>query len=161
MSRGFGANQDRRAQTSHDAVSSNVSDRDTIGRGVRIRGRVSGDADLLLDGEIEGDVKLGGALELGPGGAVTGNVHANSVVVEGSITGDIEATGAVAIRAGARVSGNVAGAEISLDEGAVFAGRIEADFEMPDGLLPGAGGPAARRAPAAQTPAARGARGRS
>ena len=65
-------------------------------------------------------------------------------MIEGSLNGDVAAQGAVMIRSGARVTGNMNGSEVALEEGAAFHGRIEADFELPDGLAAGAG-PRGRR----------------
>jgi cytoskeletal protein CcmA (bactofilin family) len=109
-------------------------DANVLGRSVRIRGRVSGDGDLRLEGDVDGDVKIGGALEVGDGATLNGNVVANSVLIDGSLTGDVDAQGPVHIRAGARVAGNMSGSEIALEEGAAFTGRIDASFELPDGL---------------------------
>ena len=53
------------------------------------------------------------------------------MLVGGALTGDVAATGAVVIRATARVEGNMSGAEVSLEEGASFSGRIEAEFDLP------------------------------
>ncbi len=106
----------------------------TLGRGSRVRGRISGRGDLHVEGQIEGDVAISGDLSVDEGGAITGDVAAASVVVDGAITGDVAATGAVAVRAGARVAGNLSGAEVSLDEGAAFSGRIDAVFDLPPEL---------------------------
>jgi cytoskeletal protein CcmA (bactofilin family) len=126
-------NRTARGQASNEA--------NVLGRSVRIRGRVSGDGDLRVEGDVEGDVKIGGALEVGDGATVSGNVTANSVLIQGALTGDVDAQGPVHIRAGARVSGNMSGSEVALEEGAAFNGRIDAIFELPDGL----GGGAANR----------------
>jgi cytoskeletal protein CcmA (bactofilin family) len=132
--------------TSRNAASSALaaSEPNVLGQGMRVRGRLSGTGDLRVDGEIEGDVRVGGSLELGQTGVISGNVAARAVTIDGALTGDVEAEGAVHIRAGARVSGNMNGAEVALEEGAAFTGRIEAAFELPDGLG-GVVAPAGRR----------------
>lgn len=83
-----------------------------IGRSTRIRGRISGDGDLVIEGTVEGDVDVG------------------TVTVRGEVDGDIRARGSVRVEAGARVRGDVFG-EFSLEDGAEFVGSIQADFEMP------------------------------
>jgi cytoskeletal protein CcmA (bactofilin family) len=93
-----------------------------IGRSTRIRGRISGDGDLVIEGNVEGDIDVG----------------AGAVTVRGEVEGDIRARGAVRIESGARVRGDVSG-ELSMEEGAEFVGNIEADFEMP-AELGGSGG---------------------
>ena len=105
-----------------------------IGRGTRVRGRVEGDGALRVEGEISGDVRITGPLEIDATGTVAGSVDAAEVTIDGALTGDVTSRGRVAIRAGAQVEGNMAGSEIALEEGATFSGRIDADFELPDGL---------------------------
>lgn len=122
-----------RAQASRTSAAE--GDGATIGPGTRIRGRVEGSGDLRIDGELTGDVRVSGAVAIGSGGSLTGDLQGGAVTVEGTLTGDVTSDGAVHIRAGAQVEGNVSGAEVALDEGASFSGRIDADFELPDGLV--------------------------
>ena len=96
-----------------------------IGRSTRIRGRITGDGDLVVEGSVEGDIDV------------------SSVTVRGEVEGDIRARGSVRVESGARVRGDIAG-EFSLEEGAEFVGNIEADFEMP-AELGGSGGGGKRR----------------
>jgi len=105
-----------------------------LGRGARVRGRIGGEGDLRVEGQVEGDVRISGQLALEEGGAITGDVEASAVVIGGSLTGDVAARGSVTIRAGAEVAGNLDGAEVVLEEGASFTGRIEAEFDLPADL---------------------------
>ena len=140
MSRGLGASQDtdqrRRSRELATSSYAEPGSSDVIGSSVHIRGRVTGDGDLRLEGTVEGDIKLSGALELSPGATVNGNVQATSVTIEGALTGDVFADGAIAVRAGATLVGNLTAAEVTLDEGASFNGRIEAEFDLPAELEP-------------------------
>jgi cytoskeletal protein CcmA (bactofilin family) len=110
-----------------------------LGRGARVRGRVSGDGDLRVEGQIEGDVAVSGELSIEEGGTLTGDVDAGAVTIGGTLTGDVASRGPVAIRASARVEGNMGGAEVSLEEGASFFGRIDAEFDLPAELAPARG----------------------
>lgn len=111
------------ARSTHDTPS-------VLGRGARVRGRVNGEGDLRIEGRVEGDVTITGELSIEEGGAVAGEIDAGAVVIAGELTGDVAARGPVTIRATARVEGNMGGSEVSLEEGASFSGRIEADFEL-------------------------------
>jgi cytoskeletal protein CcmA (bactofilin family) len=121
------------------AVQSAPSDssESVLGRGTRVRGRVQGDGDLRIEGQVEGNVSVSGELSLEEGATITGDVEAAAVTISGALTGDVTAQGPVAIRVGARVTGNLGGTEVSLEEGAEFFGRIEAEFELPDELTGG------------------------
>src|SRR5690242_8481434 len=112
------------ASASRTARASN-GDVNVIGASVRVRGRVTGEGDVRIEGQIEGDVRVTGALTLDAKASVKGNASARSVDVEGTLRGDIAAEGAVSIKDGAHVEGNISGAEVALDEGASFVGRIE------------------------------------
>ncbi|MCC6552424.1 MAG: polymer-forming cytoskeletal protein [Polyangiaceae bacterium] len=118
-----------------------------LGSGTRIRGRVHGDGSLRVEGAIEGEVRVGGDLEIDEGGSIAGDVEAGALVISGQLTGDAAARGPITIRATARVSGNMGGSEIVLEEGAAFTGRIEAEFDLPAELT---GRPVTRGQSAAQ-----------
>jgi cytoskeletal protein CcmA (bactofilin family) len=115
-------------------------DESVVGRGARVRGRVSGDGSLRVEGQVEGEIAVSGDLSIDEGAVITGDVEAHAVTISGALTGDVSARGPVAIRATAKVAGNMGGAEVSLEEGASFTGRIEADFELPPELLATPGG---------------------
>lgn len=108
---------------------------------MRVKGRVTGEGDVRLEGEVEGDVKVTGQFEVGATGTFVGTLSAGQVTIDGALTGDVESVGSVLIRAGARVAGDMNATEVSLEEGASFRGRIDAAFELPDGLADGAPAP--------------------
>lgn len=106
-----------------------------LGQGVRIRGRISGEGDLSILGHVEGDVVVRGDLTIGEHAHIESEVlEAEAVTIAGEVKGDVTASGPVRLGATARVNGDLKGSEISIEEGAQFAGRIEADFELPASL---------------------------
>jgi cytoskeletal protein CcmA (bactofilin family) len=111
----------------------------TIGAGTRVRGRVTGDGDVTIEGRVEGEVNLRGELVIAEGGAVVSDVEAESLRVEGSLEGDANIRGDVVILAGAKVRGDLRGASITLDLGADLDGRLDSEFTLPRELAgPGA-----------------------
>src|SRR5580700_7144314 len=109
-------------------------DSSTISSGARIRGRVTGDGDLVVAGHVEGDILVRGDVTIVDGASCTSNVEGHEVTVSGTLAGDVAASGAVTIGSTARIRGNVRGGTIAIEDGAVFAGRIDCDFELPEGL---------------------------
>ena len=128
------------ARASAAAHSTAETTESTLGRGTRIRGRVHGDGSLRVEGAVEGDVQVSGDLDLDEGGSIAGDIEAGAVILGGQLTGDVTARGSITIRSTARVSGNMGGAEVVLEEGAAFAGRIEAEFDLPAELSVRPGG---------------------
>jgi len=105
-----------------------------------VRGRVTGDGDLTIEGTLEGDVTVRGDLVIAEGGRATSTVEAHAVTLRGELDGDVKASGVVRIESGARVRGDVSGESFSLDEGAEFVGRLDASFELPPELSGGSSG---------------------
>jgi cytoskeletal protein CcmA (bactofilin family) len=109
-----------------------------IGASTRVRGRITGDGDVTVEGHVEGDITVRGDVVVEGGGSVTSNVDADSVTVSGTLEGDVTARGAVRIAAGAKVRGNMHGEQVSIEDGAEFAGRLDCEFELPPELAGGA-----------------------
>jgi cytoskeletal protein CcmA (bactofilin family) len=119
----------------HVARSSGSRDAGVLGTSVRIRGKISGEGDLQILGSVEGDVVVRGDLTIGESASIeTENLEAQAVTIQGEVKGDVNASGPVRLGRTARVHGDLKGSEISIEEGAQFAGRIEADFELPAAL---------------------------
>jgi cytoskeletal protein CcmA (bactofilin family) len=97
-----------------------------IGPSITIKGEVTGDEDLVVQGRIEGTVKLAKHdLTVGSTGRVTADVHGKSVVVEGEVVGDLVALDQIVLRHTAVVEGNVKAPRVALEDGAVFRGGVE------------------------------------
>jgi cytoskeletal protein CcmA (bactofilin family) len=97
-----------------------------IGREIKFRGEITGSTDLLIDGEVEGVIRLAGArLTVRAEGRVRATVVAQDVVVAGHIEGEVRATGRVELRDGAVVIGDVCSARLSIEEGATLRGGVD------------------------------------
>jgi cytoskeletal protein CcmA (bactofilin family) len=96
-----------------------------------IEGDITGQDDLLIDGEVRGKILLtGGKLTIGPDGRVTAEIEAREVVVRGEVTGNIKAQDRVHIAATGRAKGEIRTRLISIEEGAHVHGvRVNLDRE--------------------------------
>jgi cytoskeletal protein CcmA (bactofilin family) len=106
-----------------------------IGSTARIRGRIHGDGDLIVEGQVEGAVALRGDLTIAEGAMVSSEgIEATSVTIAGALDGDTLASGAVRLAASARVRGNIRATAIVIDDGARFSGRLDCEFDLPTEL---------------------------
>lgn len=98
----------------------------TIGKSVQIRGEVKGNEDLLIDGLVEGSITLNDSrLTIGSNARVQANVSARDVVVIGTLNGDINAAGRVELRSGCHVTGDLRASRLSIEENAIFSGKVD------------------------------------
>jgi cytoskeletal protein CcmA (bactofilin family) len=121
-----------------------------IGKSVVIRGELSGNEDLFIDGDVEGTVSLPESrLTVGPNAQVRADINAREVVVFGHLTGNVKATGRVDLRQSALVKGDILAGRLSIEESAVLTGRVElkATAETPKAAAPAAETPAEASAP--------------
>jgi len=99
-----------------------------IGKSVQIRGEVKGNEDLIVEGLLEGTITLNEhKLTVGANARVTANVTARDVVVQGTLQGDIHAAGRVELRTGCHMNGDIRAARLSVEDNAVFSGKVELD----------------------------------
>jgi cytoskeletal protein CcmA (bactofilin family) len=97
-----------------------------IGKSVVIRGDISGNEDLYIDGDIEGTVTLTESrLTIGPNARVRADITVRDVIVFGQLSGNVHATGRVDLRQSGSVSGDIFAGRLSIEESAVLKGRVE------------------------------------
>lgn len=107
-------------------VQAATADQATLGKGLFIKGEITGSESLYIDGKVEGAVTLpGNRVTVGRNGQVSANITAREVVVLGKVKGNVSATDRVDIRAEGSLNGDVAAARISIEDGAFFKGGID------------------------------------
>jgi len=104
----------------------------TIGRSITIRGDVTGDEDLYIQGRIEGTVDLKQHnVTVGPEGRVKANIKARMVTIEGEVDGDVRGQEQVALRSASKVNGDIVAPRVVLEDGATFLGSIDMSGKAP------------------------------
>ncbi|HEY4718441.1 MAG TPA: polymer-forming cytoskeletal protein [Anaerolineales bacterium] len=107
-----------------------------VADGVSLRGKLSGEGGVRIEGAFDGDIELSGLLVIGPTGRVTcPQLKARHVIVAGAMRGDILAE-RVEIRASGRVWGNVVTASMATEDGAFLRGQIQMEEKIELGIQP-------------------------
>jgi cytoskeletal protein CcmA (bactofilin family) len=96
-----------------------------VGKSVVIKGEMTGDEDVTIDGRFEGRLDLGGHLMIGPNGLVSAHVAARSITIMGTVVGNLTATELVVIRRGGSVDGDIDAPKVAMLDGSVLYGRID------------------------------------
>lgn len=99
-----------------------------LGSSLHVKGEITGNEDLLIDGSVEGLVQLEDRkLTVGASAKVTADVIAREVVVYGNVKGNLRARDRIEIKKDGSVVGDLTTARISIEDGAYFKGSIEID----------------------------------
>jgi cytoskeletal protein CcmA (bactofilin family) len=99
-----------------------------IGKSIYVKGELSGNEDLMIDGKVEGKIVLNGhAVTVGQSGTVMAEVQAKAVVVNGQVKGNITAEDRVEVAATGSMQGDVRAPRVILADGAKFKGSIDMD----------------------------------
>lgn len=93
-----------------------------IGLGTLIKGDLSSEGDLRIDGKIEGNVVSKSKIAMGASAAISGNVHARSADISGRIDGDLIVNETLFLRSSAKINGNVSTSKLVVESGAEFNG---------------------------------------
>lgn len=95
-----------------------------VGTSVELKGELTSDGDIVIDGIVKGDVRSKGEVTIGSHGVVTGDVFARAVSLSGGLKGNIEAKDQVQIGHSGKLQGNIDCRGISIASGAYFVGKV-------------------------------------
>jgi cytoskeletal protein CcmA (bactofilin family) len=105
-----------------------------IGKGIRIKGDLSGQGDLVIEGQVEGRIQLNNHLTIEESGIVNANIEVEKLTVLGRASGNIDAQARVEMRASARVEGEIKAPSVVIEDGANFRGTIQMDVGIPEDI---------------------------
>jgi cytoskeletal protein CcmA (bactofilin family) len=99
-----------------------------LGGSLHVKGEITGNEDLHIDGSVEGLVQLEDRkLTVGASAKVTADIIAREVVVYGNVKGNLRARDRIEIKKDGSVVGDLTTARIMIEDGAYFKGSIEID----------------------------------
>jgi len=99
-----------------------------LGSSLHVKGEITGNEDLHIDGTVEGLVHLEDRkLTIGASAKVTADIIAREVAVFGNVKGNLRARDRIEIKKDGSVVGDLTTARIMIEDGAYFKGSIEID----------------------------------
>jgi cytoskeletal protein CcmA (bactofilin family) len=97
-----------------------------IGSGLKIQGEITGDSDLVVEGEAHGRIRMvNGRVTVAAKGRVNADIEAVEISVEGFVQGGLKATDRVRLGPTSQVQGSVMTPRIAIEDGARLRGKVE------------------------------------
>lgn len=95
-----------------------------IGEHVTLKGTLSFQRLIRIDGSFEGELESQGKLVVGPKGFVKANLNLQEAFIAGKVEGDITVKERLVLRGRAEIKGNITAPLLSVDEGVSIIGQV-------------------------------------
>jgi len=95
-----------------------------LGPDCRVTGQIQLDGDAIIQGEFDGEIRVGGMLELTETSKVKGTVVAGALRLGGTAQADIIAEHGMELLATAQLTGQLYTSRLSVVDGAMFEGHV-------------------------------------
>jgi cytoskeletal protein CcmA (bactofilin family) len=115
-------NKEKKAERPQAAVSQNETS--YFGKNLMIKGRVSGNGNVIILGGLDGEFDLRGRVKVAQSAKIKGEVKADVISVNGSVQGSLAAKERIHLDQTARIEGQIITPRLSISEGASFDGEI-------------------------------------
>jgi cytoskeletal protein CcmA (bactofilin family) len=115
-------NKEKKAERPQAAVSQNETS--YFGKNLLIKGRVSGNGNVIILGGLDGEFDLRGRVKVAQSAKIKGEVKADVISVNGSVQGSLAAKERIHLDQTARIEGQIITPRLSISEGASFDGEI-------------------------------------
>jgi cytoskeletal protein CcmA (bactofilin family) len=97
-----------------------------IGPTITIKGEISGNENLEIQGKLEGTVSMKEhRVTVGQKGRVKADIHAKAIHIAGEVEGNLMGEDEVVLRESGRLLGNITAARVTLEDGSNFKGSID------------------------------------
>ena len=106
-----------------------------IGPDLEINGDINIKGDLLIYGQVTGNINCDGLITTMKGSIVSGSIITNFADISGKIDGNIEAKNKVGLSSTASLNGDLLASIIVIEEGAKFNGLCKMNSDSEDTKL--------------------------
>ena len=97
-----------------------------IGSTILIKGDLSGDEDLVIDGRVEGSIRFPRhSVTIGKNGTIKADIYGKTITVEGTVEGNLHGEEQLIVRHSGTVHGNIVAPRVALEDGSNFKGNID------------------------------------
>lgn len=94
-----------------------------IGAGTTLKGDLSSNGDLRIDGTIIGNISSSAKIIVGNSGVVEGDISGNQADIVGKVSGNIRAKELLQLRGESVVTGNLYAGKLQVEPSATFNGQ--------------------------------------
>lgn len=94
-----------------------------IGAGTTMKGDITSNGDLRIDGMLVGNIHCSAKVVIGAGGVVEGDINGQQADIMGKVTGTIKVKDLLQLKGGSHLNGNIQAAKLQIEPSANFNGQ--------------------------------------
>jgi cytoskeletal protein CcmA (bactofilin family) len=94
-----------------------------IGAGTTMKGDITSNGDLRIDGALEGNIHCSAKVVIGAGGVVHGDINGQQADIMGKVTGTIKVKDLLQLKGGSLLNGNIQAGKLQIEPAANFNGE--------------------------------------
>ena len=94
-----------------------------IGAGTAMKGDITSNGDLRIDGTLVGNIHCSAKVVIGAGGVVQGDINGQLADIMGKVTGTIKVKDLLQLKGGSYLTGNIQAAKLQIEPTANFNGE--------------------------------------
>ena len=93
-----------------------------ISESTSIKGDITSEGDIRIDGQLIGNIEAKGRLVIGPKGRLEGEINCSTIEVSGYIKGKIKVSELLTMKSSAKINGEIIANKLSVEPGSLFTG---------------------------------------
>ena len=90
--------------------------------GTELNGDLVSDSNIIIEGDVIGNVSCSGKVLVGASGKIKGNLVCVNAEIEGTLHGELTIENLLVMRSTARIKGDIQATKLTIEEGAYFEG---------------------------------------
>ena len=108
-----------------------------IGAGTSMKGDITSNGDIRIDGALTGNIHCSAKVVIGAGGVVQGDINGQQADIMGKVTGTIKVKDLLQLKGGSLLNGNIQAGKLQIEPTASFNGECHmnpaAESNAPNG----------------------------
>ena len=116
-------NQKTKSDISSPEASAQPSGASIIAAGTTLKGDISSNGDIRIDGTLQGNIQSTAKVVIGANGVVDGDISGQQADIMGRINGTIKVKELLQLKGGSTITGNIYAAKLQIETNANFNGQ--------------------------------------
>ena len=114
------------------AKENTIGSHNILAYGTTIKGGITADSDIRIDGTLEGDIDCKGKIVIGNKGVIIGNITCVNAEIIGTLNGSIVVSDTLTVQSTGKIEGDIKTSVLVVEPNAFFCGSCQMEAKETD-----------------------------